>query len=474
MFGNDTSRSTRFDFFKKRKRGSNKRKEDSDESSDYRGTLSSSTSGGEPQGHGRKRSSSRGFLTDETRDRSQSQSTGDSQHEEYYAPEQPSVDLELCKALNYVIWVRDQMVFGNEEILSLPSLEQEFYRQLELLKQRLDRFYDDVSSSTAILESVLELMIDVSAAYRFLASNATPFCRLSQIYINGFIFLRPVTLGSFNFIVPDEEASVTIQRNKISGSVFVHQQLLTHFSRQCEFLPSKFSSDYVHKKVPIENDYVPNLVAKVLLQRTKRLLVVVKAMVDVPGIDLSPYEGYALEDLKTGEKAWLPIYMVERLSHYGFVSVDLPIYLTRGALRELRSKEEQSQTLEKLPSEYFFEIAHIFTRCHLFETVNVPNLLNRNNVYSYISKVAGIVEDIKYQRIKKIRQALEKMPMHDSVIYIDNLQYSETFYINQYLSAYCDMQDNMSRSDLQPNIQMGHFVVDLENNLIESLKVPLL
>lgn len=317
-------------------------------------------------------------------------------------------------------------------------------------------------------------MVDVSEGYRYLTSNAPPFCRLSQVYINGFIYLRPVNLSSFNFVAPDDEATVTIQGNRISGNVFAHQQLLPYFSRQCEFLPSKFSADYLHKSVPIENDYGPNLVTKVLLQRAKRQQVVVKAIVDVPGMDLSRYEGYVLEDLKTGEKAWLPIYVAEGLSHFGFVSVDLPMYLTRGSLRELRGKEEQSQTLEKLPNDYFFEVAYLFTHCHLFETINVPNLSNRNDVYGYISKVAGIIEDIKYQRIKKIRQALDKMPMHDLVVFIENLQFSETYYINQFLSAYCDINDNMSRSDLQPNIQIGHIVVDLENTLIDSLKAPLL
>ncbi|KAK1444314.1 hypothetical protein BgAZ_102200 [Babesia gibsoni] len=486
MIDNDTRQSTRFDFFKKRKRTSRGRRDHHGEGpgtryhmmceavSEKGAPLSNSASGADPHGNGRRRGASRGILVDDNRDKSQSQSESNAQAEEYYAPDQPNVDYQLCKAFNYVIWARDQMVFGNEEILSHPNLEQEFLRQLETLGKMIHKKRGDLSSSMKILESVLELMVDVNIGYRYLASNAPSFCRLSQVYINGFIFLRAVSLGTFNFVTPDEEASVTIRRNKISGNVFAHHQLMEHFSKQCEYLPSKFSADYMYKNVAIENDYVPNLVTKVILQQAKRQLVVVKAMMDVPGMDLAPYEGYVLDDLKTGEKAWLPIYMVERLSHYGFVSVDLPMYLTRRSLRNLRSKEEESQTLEKLPNDYFFEVAYLFTHCHLFETINVPNLSDRNNVYNYISKVAGIIEDIKYQRIKKIRQTLEKMAMDDLIIFIENLQFSETYYINQFLSAYCDISDNIKRSELQPNTQIGHLVVDLENNLIDSMKAPLL
>ncbi|CDR96248.1 hypothetical protein, conserved [Babesia bigemina] len=477
MFDPDGSQSTSFDFLRKRKRTSKRSQGDSSAASDHT-SISRSTLTAESHTGSTRRSSFRGILSDHSRARSvtQSQSTTQSlsHNEDYYLPSRPTVDNELCKPLNYVIWARDQMAFGNNEILARPNLEHEFYRQLEILRKKLSARNFGASSSLNILESVLELMLDVEAGFRFLGSNANPFCRLSQIYINGYTFLRPVDLASYNFTCNDEEASVTIQQKRITGNVFAHQQLLQHFARQCEYLPSKYSGDYAYKPLPIKYDYVPNLVTKVLLQRAKRQPIVVKAIVDVPGVDLSPYEGYVFEELKTGEKAWLPIYVVERLSHFGFVSVDLPTYLTRSALRELRGREEQNQTLEKLPNDYFFEIAHLFTRWHVFERVNVPNLSNRNHVYCYISKVAAIIEDIKYQRIKKIRLALDKLSMRESVIVIANLQYSETYYINQFLSAYCDMRDNHSRADLQPNIQIESFVGDLENNLLDSLNVPLL
>ncbi|ORM40764.1 uncharacterized protein BXIN_2226 [Babesia sp. Xinjiang] len=486
MFDHDRSQSTSFDFFKKRKRIPKKPNGYSNGDADNT-SGSQSAPAHESQNHAR-RGTFRGILTDDVRRQSQSQTQTDdnSQVDDYYVPIMPPVDYELCKAFNYVIWARDQMVFGNDEILVQPDLEHEFLSQLEVfnhrttdkclqkLRKRMETQFMEVSSSVKILEAILEFMADVEASYRFLGSNANPFCRLSQIYINGFVFLRPVNLVTFDFVVPRDDAAVTIQRNRITGNAFTHQQLLPHFSRQCEYLPSKYSSGYIPKYVPINNDYVPNLVTKVILERAKRQLVVVKAIVDVPGIDLSSYEGYVFEGLKTGEKAWLPIYVVERLSHFGFVSVDLPVYLTRSALRELRDREEQNQTLEKLPNDYYFEIAHLFTRCHLFERVNVPNLSNRNHVYSYASKVAGLIEDIKYQRVKKIRQALGRLPLHESLITIDNLQYSETYHVNQFLSAYCEMRDNVARADLQPNIQIGNFVGDLENNLIDSLKVPLL
>ncbi|GIX61971.1 DNA replication complex GINS protein, putative [Babesia caballi] len=474
MFDHDGSQSASFDFFRKRKRADKRPRRDGDVALE-RASTSRSTSAAESQSYTSRRNTFRGILGEDSRKPPQSQSQSRTQadtqeptpRESYFLPNPPTVDYELCKAINYVVWARDQMVFGNQEILAHPQLEHEFHRHLEVrrrsarytnlqnLRRRVEKNRTRVSSTVKIVESVFELMVDVEAAYRFLGSNANPFCRLSQIYINGFTFLRPVSLETFNFAQPDGAAEVTIQRNQIVGNVFAHRRLLSHFSRKCELLPSKFSGDYTHKSLPINNDYVPNLVAKVILQRAKRQLVVVKAIVDVPGIDLSSYEGYVFEDLKTGEKAWLPIYMVERLSHFGFVSVDLPVYLTRSALRELRGREEHSQALEKLPNDYFFEIAYLFTRCHLFERVNVPNLSNRNHIYGYISKVAGIIEDIKYQRVKKIRQAIDSLPMHESIISIDNLQYSETYYVNQYLSAYCDAGDNMSRADAQPNIQIG-------------------
>ncbi|GBE62724.1 hypothetical protein, conserved [Babesia ovata] len=474
MFDPDGSQSTSFDFLRKRKRTSRRSQGESSAASDHT-SISRSSLTAESHTGTTRRSSFRGILSDHSRTRSatQSQSTtqSSSQNEDYYLPNRPTIDNELCKPLNYVIWARDQMAFGNNEILARPNLEHEFYRQLEVysamllakppqtLRKKLSARSIGASSSINILESVFELMLDVEAGFRFLGSNANPFCRLSQIYINGYTFLRPVDLASHNFARNDEGASVTIRQNRITGNVFAHQQLLQHFARQCEYLPSKYSGDYAYKPLPIKYDYVPNLVTKVLLQRAKRQPIVVKAIVDVPGVDLSPYEGYVFEDLKTGEKAWLPIYVVERLSHFGFVSVDLPIFLTRSALRALRAREEQNQSLEKLPNDYFFEIAHLFTRWHVFERVNVPNLSNRNHVYCYISKVAAIIEDIKYQRVKKIRLALDKLSMQESVIVIANLQYSETYYINQFLSAYCDMRDNTSRADLQPNIQIGTVIL---------------
>ncbi|EDO07592.1 GINS complex family protein [Babesia bovis T2Bo] len=474
MFDRDMSASASFDFLKKRKKNRQWATYEHDGDIDHT-TASISTPLAESH-PSNKKGSFRGILMDESRKLSQSQSqTQDTTlSDDYYVPVMPLIDYGSCRAFNYVIWARDQMVFGNEEILIQPDLEQDFLSRLEYLRSTVSSQPSEATSSSKIVEAIMEFMVDVEIGYRYLGSNANPFCRLSQIYVNGFIHLRPVNLAIFDFTEPTEELAVTIQRINVSGRVFAHHQLLSHFSQQCEFLPSKYCSGYIPKNVTIHHDYFPNLVTKVLLQRAKRQLVVVKAIVDVPGIDLSAYEGYVFDDLKTGEKAWLPIYMVERLSHFGFVSVDIPVYLTRNSLRELRDREEQGEVLEKLPNYYFFEIAHMFTRSNIFERVNVPNLSNRNHVYSYVSKLAGLIEDIKYQRLKKIRQTLEKIPQRESVISVDNLQYSETFYVNQFLSAYSEVRDINACSDVQSNAQIGNFVGDLENNLIDSLKVPLL
>ncbi|EKX73119.1 conserved hypothetical protein [Theileria equi strain WA] len=465
-----------FDFFKKRK----KRDRNKSKTNGYTSPVMSVTSLSESfinssqqsKSSSIKRGTFRGILNDSVTPKSQKRKHDTSETNESLdaPPNYPNIDTNLCKAFNYITWARDQMVFGNEHIISLPNLEQLFLTQLNKMRSDMDQ---NVSILKCITEVIYNRMLDIYNSYNYLLNNTSQYCHLSTVYLNSYIFVRPVDFSNFDFLTNTADVAISIEGHRVNKPTFIQEHLISYFGKSCEYLPSKYSSEYIYKQISIENDYLPNLITKVTLQRAMKQLVVVKAIVDIPIIDLLPYEGYEMNELKTGEKGWLPLYISERLTHSGFIVVELPSYLTQEFLRDFRKREHKSSELEKLPNDYFFEIAYIFTKAKLFKKLYIPNMSNRSKMYNYISKVAGIVEDIKYFRIAKIRSYLDTLSMSNSIIQFDNFQFSETYLINQFLSGYCPFVDKAKKLDHQPWMQIDHLIGDLENTLLDSIKQPI-
>ncbi|KAK2195851.1 bifunctional GINS subunit [Babesia duncani] len=416
-----------------------------------------------------RRGTFRGLLTN-SQDNQTHTTNGKSDHIETIEEPVPlpEIDLELCKAVNYMIWARDQMVFGNVEILSQSHLEAQFVVLVEELGRKIHNAASrNDSITTCIANAIYDRMSDVQTNHAFLSNNSNPHCRLSIVHLNGCVYIRPVDYNKYCFDGIKGGAMLELEGNGISQPIFIEQHLWMHVSRKCEMLPSKLSGEYIHRHVEIKYDYVANLITKVLFQRATRELVVIKALVDLPSFQLAQYEGYDLEPLKTGERAWLPIYISQRLSHIGACVVELPQFLHLDKIREIRALERASQDLQKLDNPFYFELAYIFTKAKLISKLQVP-CGQQNSMFRYISKIAGVVDDLKYLRASKINRgipyiflvlilhaALERLPLEESIIQLENIQYSETYMVNQILPAYCSRETTRKCLEQLPSMQIG-------------------
>ncbi|UKK00977.2 hypothetical protein MACK_001790 [Theileria orientalis] len=489
MSSQDRNLSMSFDFFKKRRKTRHSRSGHNGYGSSPLSptSLSESFLSGSQNGRATssvtRRGTFRGLLSDSSTPASQHSSTHSStQTDEVsdFIPDLPDVDVDLCKPFNYISWARDQMVFGNEKIVSMTNLEELFKSQLKELENTIKNSYGVEKSVASVIYSRMK---ESYRSYSYLLENGSQYCHLSSVYLNSYVFLRPLNLTNFSFATSDISSnsevdslinSVNVDGNIISGPAFVHESLMSHFEKKCEYLPSKLCSGYDFKNMCIEFDYLPNLISRVIYERAMRQLIIIKSNVDISLINLLLIEGYNVYNLKSGEKCWLPIYICDKLSHDGLISAELPIYLTMKYLRQVREEERTSDGLQKLPNEYFFEIAYIFTKSKLFKKIYIPNLNDRIEIYNYISKIAGIVEDIRYSRMKKIRAFLENLPISENIIQLNNFQFSETYFINQFLCGYCSFSDRNKKLSGLLWAQTDSLIRDLENNLMDSINKPLL
>ncbi|BAM40798.1 conserved hypothetical protein [Theileria orientalis strain Shintoku] len=450
MSSQDRNLSMSFDFFKKRRKTRHSRSgygssplspaslSESFLSGSQNGRVTSSVT---------RRGTFRGLLSDSSTPASQHSSTHSStQNDEFsdFVPDLPDVDVDLCKPFNYISWARDQMVFGNDKIVSMTNLEELFQSQLKELENTIKNSYGVEKSVASVIYSRMK---ESYRCYSYLLENSSQYCHLSSVYLNSYVFLRPLNLTNFSFATGDISSvsevdrlinSVNVDGSIISGPVFVHESLMSHFEKKCEYLPSKLCSGYDFKNMCIEFDYLPNLISRVIHERAVRQLIIIKSNVDISLINLLLTEGYNVYNLKSGEKCWLPIYICDKLSHDGLISAELPIYLTMN------------------------------------KKIYIPNLSDRIEIYNYISKIAGIVEDIRYSRMKKIRAFLENLPISENIIQLNNFQFSETYFINQFLCGYCSFYDRNRKLSGLFWAQTDGLIRDLENNLLDSITKPIL
>ncbi|UKJ88587.2 hypothetical protein MACJ_001831 [Theileria orientalis] len=453
MSSQDRNLSMSFDFFKKRRKTRHSRSGHNGYGSSPLSATSLSESFLSGSQNGRatssvtRRGTFRGLLSDSSTPASQHSSTHSStQNDEFpdFIPDLPDVDVDMCKPFNYISWARDQMVFGNEKIVSMTNLEELFRSQLKELENTIKNSYGVEKSVASVIYSRMK---EAYGSYSYLLDNGSQYCHLSSVYLNSYVFLRPLNLTNFSFAPGDISSnsemdslvnSINIDGNIISGPVFVHESLMSHFEKKCEYLPSKLCSGYDFKNMCIEFDYLPNLISRVIYERATRQLIIIKSNVDISLINLMLIEGYNVYNLKSGEKCWLPIYICDRLSHDGLISAELPMYLTMN------------------------------------KKIYIPNLSDRIEIYNYISKIAGIVEDIRYSRMKKIRAFLENLPMSENIIQLNNFQFSETYFINQFLCGYCSFYDRNKKLSGLFWAQTDDLIRDLENSLMDSINKPLL
>ncbi|EAN30664.2 GINS complex family protein [Theileria parva strain Muguga] len=496
MSSNDKNLSTSFNFFKKRKKHKSNKSNKSKEHLSPISNLSFSESylnGSQNSrltplkytlGKSGKRGSFRGLLSDFGTPASQASVTQNSTEndENDTIPHRPFINLELCKPYNYIFW----MILGNNNIISMFNLEQQFIQQFKDIGKKCEFGYGIEKSINRVIYNSMK---EIYESYRYLMDNQCQISNWSTVYLNSYLFLKPVNLTNFQYhfhtLKPYRESmeeeyreidelesvidNVNIGGEVISGPVFIHESLLQSFNNNFELLPSKISNVYDYKRNGVEYDYLHNLINRMLYDRALKQLIVVKSNVDIDSINLNLIEGFTLSNLKSGEKCWLPIYLSDKLSHDGFVTVELPQILRKEYLRSLRTLEEKSEPLQQLPNDYFFELTHIFTKSKLFKKLYIPNMRKNEDVYGYISKISGIVEDIRYTRLKKIYNFLENLEMQEKIIKLDNFQFSETHIINQYLSGYCSFDDRTKETLRMPWKQVSHLVSDLENNLMDSL-----
>ncbi|XP_955498.1 uncharacterized protein TA18370 [Theileria annulata] len=381
-----------------------------------------------------KRGSFRGILNDFGTPASQSSVTQSSTQndENDLIPIKPFINLELCKPFNYIFWEMEEKSkngYGIEKCIN---------------------------------NVIYNNMKDIYESYCYLIENQCQISNWSTVYLNSYHYLKPINLTNFHYnfnihtIIQrldnmEEEKeleelesvidNVNIAGEIINGPVFIHESLLKSFNNNYELLPSKINNGYEHKKYGIEYDYLHNLINRMLYERALKQLIIIKSNVDIDFINLN-----LIEVLRYGVRS---------------TATNSP---ERGALVIYPSKGHSTIVLTLL--DYIF----IMNSKKLY----IPNMKKNEDVYGYISKISGIVEDIRYTRLKKIYSFLENLKMEQKIIKLDHFQFSETYIINQYLSGYCSFDDKNKKTSKLPWKQVDYLLSDLENNLMDSLNYKLI
>ncbi|KAI4836425.1 DNA replication complex GINS protein [Plasmodium brasilianum] len=420
-------------------------------------------------------------------------------------PALPYKNTESCISFYYIQYLRNQLLYGNKNIkidentkMIAESLldkmdsiiyelenkehdENSYKNEIKIItfKSIYDRYYKifttfiSYSDIVPLPNNLYDYVLNNGVYIRSKKNN--DFNSRENIH-NIYSYLDNVQVGENDLSINDEK--IYVDNIDISKPTIINKSIL-NLDIDIEYLPLKINSSYYYANIQYAKLFLNDAINMSLYDKALGELVVVKALVDIPSLSTEFVEGFEIKEMKAGERQWMPIYLAITLSSYTYVDVEFPFWFYIKNFINIKEEEyKNGDELFELPSPYFFEICFMFLDQKIFSKATPIETVGQKSFFKYMSKVAGYVEDIKHCRAEKIIKYLEEQDVHSTHIYIQNLQYSETYLINLSLYSFWKYDKNLNeRGDsidftsylLEPFIKEAGEDNDDEENILHDL-----
>ncbi|KYN97139.1 hypothetical protein PGSY75_1335500 [Plasmodium gaboni] len=386
-------------------------------------------------------------------------------------PPLPLKNTEVCLSFYYIQYLRNQLLYGNQNIqidentrmiaeALLDKIENNIY-ELENTEHSEDKYKNDIK--ILVYKSIYDRYYKIITTFLTysddipLPSNLYEYTLNNGAYIrsrknndfncrenihNIYSYLDNVEVGENDLSINDEK--IYIDNIDISKATILNKALI-NIDIDIEYLPLKINSSYYYNNLQYAKLFLNDAVNMSLYDKAIGELIVVKALVDIPNVEIEFIEGFEIKEMKAGERQWIPIYIAISLSSYAYVDVEFPFWFYIKNFINIKEQEYKNPNeLFDLPSPYFFEICYMFLDQKIFSKATPIETVGQKSYFKYMAKVAGYVEDIKHCREEKIIKHLEEQDVHSNYIYISNLQYSETYLVNLSLYSFWKYDKNLN------------------------------
>ncbi|VWU50084.1 conserved protein, unknown function [Hepatocystis sp. ex Piliocolobus tephrosceles] len=388
-------------------------------------------------------------------------------------PALPYKNTEKCISFYYIQYLRNQLLYGNKNLkiddntkMIAESLIDKIESNLYDLESNENNEKED-SYKTEIKILVFKAIHDryfniyitlMSYADVIpLPNNLYEYVLNNGIYIrskknndfncrenihNVYSYLENIDIGENDLSIFNEK--IYIDTIDISRPTVINKALV-NIDIDIEYLPLKFNSSYHYTNIQYAKLFLNDAINMSIYDKALGELVVVKALVDIPDVAIEFIEGFNIKSIKAGERQWLPIYIAIVLSSFTYVDVEFPFWFHISNFVNIKTEEyKNTNELFELPSPYFFEICYMFIDQKVFLKATPIETVGQKSYFKYMAKVAGYVEDIKHCRTEKIIRHLEELDVHSAHIYIQNLQFSETYLVNLSLYGFWKYDKNLN------------------------------
>ncbi|VUZ95369.1 DNA replication complex GINS protein, putative [Plasmodium vivax] len=397
-------------------------------------------------------------------------------------PKLPIKNIESCEDVYNIFYIRDQYLIGNKSI----QINNDHLILLETTLDKLDSAIteldtEDSYSTKKILTSVYEKVFNLYRSFKSMRSlppqlsNAYSCFQSNVIFVKGKQFKKNYVFDNlvnvYTYLQNSElqqdnietiNQAIYINDKNVSAPSFINKSILTsngHVEENIEYLPMKFNPHFIElNKISIYYLFEESI-NHIIWQKALDELVVVKALADIPYLDLSEVEGFDFKRMKSGQRQWYPVYIAKELSEEGLATVEFPFWFYIDNLKNIYRKEfEDVHELTDLPSPFFFEISSMFLENNAFKNSTPIETIGQRTPYKYILKVAGLIQDIRQKRIHKIMNKFKNFDALSEIMIINNIQIYETYCVNYLASVF--FQSKGSRGSLTDGFDVRNYLFD--------------
>ncbi|CAA9987887.1 conserved Plasmodium protein, unknown function [Plasmodium knowlesi strain H] len=397
-------------------------------------------------------------------------------------PKLPVKNIESCEDVYNIFYLRDQYLIGNKNI----QINNDHLILLETTLDKLDAAISELEteesySTKKILTSVYEKVFNLYRSFKSMKSlppqlsNAYSCFQSNILFVKGkqfkknyvfdnliniYTYLQNSELQQDNIEMINE--AIYINDKNVSTPSFINKSILTsneHVQEHIEYLPIKFNPHFIElNKISIYYLFEESI-NHIIWQKALDELVVVKALADIPYLDLSEVEGFDFKKMKSGQRQWYPVYIAKELSEEGLATVEFPFWFYIDNLKNIYKREfEDTHELTDLPSPFFFEISSMFLENNAFKNSTPIETIGHRTPYKYILKVAGLIQDIRQKRIHKIMNRFKNFDVLSEIMLINNIQIYETYCVNYLASVF--FQNKGSSSSLSHGFDVRNYLFD--------------
>ncbi|GAW80649.1 hypothetical protein, conserved [Plasmodium gonderi] len=397
-------------------------------------------------------------------------------------PKLPIKNIESCEEVYNIFYIRDQYLIGNKNI----KINNDHLILLETILDKLDSAISELDSeenysTKKILTSVYEKIYNLYRSFKGMKnfppqlSNAYNCFQSNVLFVKGKQFKKNYVFDNliniYTYLQNSElqqdnietiNQALYINDKNISAPSFINKNILSsskHVEEHIEYLPMKFNPHFLElNKISIYYLFEESI-NHIIWQKALDELIVVKALADIPYLDLSEVEGFDFKKMKSGQRQWYPLYIAKELSEEGLATVEFPFWFYIDNLKNIYKKEfEDMYELTDLPSPFFFEISSMFLENNSFKNSTPIETIGQRTPYKYILKVAGLIQDIRQKRIHKIMNKFKNCDIFSEILIINNIQIYETYCVNYLASVF--FQNKNSTNSIAENFDVRNYLFD--------------